>query len=128
MLYIALRVEWCKARARSLRWKEEVLLLCEELRRIKAFSQWKANWWRDQVNRRDGLSVELQEGLRAYALQHAKFEDDRAALVGARWDYVVEHAKGIRPDIPNLKTLFEEVLDIGRSYTEEEEEIVLENN
>ncbi|KAF9072844.1 hypothetical protein BDP27DRAFT_1216848, partial [Rhodocollybia butyracea] len=117
----ALRVEWCKARARSLRWKEEVLLLCEELRRMKEFSRWKAKWWKNQIGRRENLGKELQEGLTAYALQHAAFEEHQAELVSSRWDYVVEHAKGVRPDIPNLEILFENVLDIGHSYAEDED-------
>lgn len=118
---LALRVEWCKARARSLRWKEEVLLLCEEIRRMREFSLWKARWWRDQIGRREGISKELEEGMTAYALQHAVFEEKRAELVSARWDYLVEHAKGVRPDIPNLGALLEDVLDIGQRYGQDEE-------
>ncbi|KAF9067811.1 hypothetical protein BDP27DRAFT_1422543 [Rhodocollybia butyracea] len=95
----ALRVEWCKACAHSLRWKEEVLLLCEELRRMKEFSLWKARWWRGQVGHREGLSKELEEGVIAYALQHAVFEEKHAELA-----------------------LFDSVLDIGHSYADDEDE------
>ncbi|KAF8125287.1 hypothetical protein EV363DRAFT_1402521 [Boletus edulis] len=44
----ALRVEWCKVRARSHRWTEEVILLLEEMRRVKQFFDWKVQWWREQ--------------------------------------------------------------------------------
>ncbi|KAF9023539.1 hypothetical protein BDZ89DRAFT_955587, partial [Hymenopellis radicata] len=40
----ALRIEWCKARARKLRWQEEVELLLEEMRRIIEFHRWKGSW------------------------------------------------------------------------------------
>ncbi|KAH7903192.1 hypothetical protein BJ138DRAFT_1120622 [Hygrophoropsis aurantiaca] len=41
----ALRVEWCKARARTMRWTEEVELLFEEKRRILQFFEWQTQWW-----------------------------------------------------------------------------------
>ncbi|KAG2108890.1 uncharacterized protein F5147DRAFT_745615 [Suillus discolor] len=41
----ALCVEWVKARARALRWNEEVLLLKEEMWRTRAYLEWKARWW-----------------------------------------------------------------------------------
>ncbi|THU86912.1 hypothetical protein K435DRAFT_593756, partial [Dendrothele bispora CBS 962.96] len=41
----ALCVEWCKSRARMLRWREEVLLLNEELGRMSDYAMWKSEWW-----------------------------------------------------------------------------------
>ena len=41
----AMRIEWCKARARANRWTEEVDLLKEEMRRTEQFLEWHANWW-----------------------------------------------------------------------------------
>jgi hypothetical protein len=35
--YLALRVEWAKAKARAARWEEEVVLLDEEMRRVIQF-------------------------------------------------------------------------------------------
>lgn len=93
---------------------------------MKEFSLWKASWWKGQVARRDRVSKECQEGLKAYALQHAAFEEERAAIMCERWDYLVEHAKGVRPDIPNLGVLFETVLDIGHTYAEGEDDMGLE--
>ena len=46
VLYIlALRIEWCRVRARAMRWSEEVLLLREEMRRVLVFLEWQATWW-----------------------------------------------------------------------------------
>ncbi|KAG2104983.1 hypothetical protein BD769DRAFT_1612896 [Suillus cothurnatus] len=66
-----LRVEWCKSRARAHRWTEEVELLREEMRRVCAFFDWHAAWWRDQAGRRIGLDVAKLEGLEAYARRQA---------------------------------------------------------
>ena len=38
-------VEWAKARARVMRWKEELLLIQEEMRRVIAYHKWIADWW-----------------------------------------------------------------------------------
>ncbi|KAJ8494663.1 hypothetical protein ONZ45_g13153 [Pleurotus djamor] len=42
----ALRIEWCKARARAHRWQEECILLSEEMRRVVQFHMWQANVWK----------------------------------------------------------------------------------
>lgn len=69
-LLLALCIEWCKARARAMRWEEEVELLKEEQRRIVTFFEWQAHWWSSQRQRRDSESLDdpgLREGLAAYA-------------------------------------------------------------
>ncbi|KAF9492528.1 hypothetical protein BDN71DRAFT_1483780 [Pleurotus eryngii] len=43
---IAIRIEWCKARARAHRWQEECILLQEEMRRVKEFHRWQAGIWK----------------------------------------------------------------------------------
>ncbi|KAF8190101.1 hypothetical protein BJ912DRAFT_850370 [Pholiota molesta] len=40
-----LRSEWCKSRARSERFKEEVALLSEEMKRVLRFFTWKSDDW-----------------------------------------------------------------------------------
>ncbi|EIW81308.1 hypothetical protein CONPUDRAFT_153858 [Coniophora puteana RWD-64-598 SS2] len=40
-----IRVEWCKARARALRWTEETELLREEMRRTLVYIAWQSDWW-----------------------------------------------------------------------------------
>ncbi|KIK33973.1 hypothetical protein CY34DRAFT_98753 [Suillus luteus UH-Slu-Lm8-n1] len=62
------RIEWCKSRARALRWSEEVELLKEEMRRVLQFFAWQAAWWEEQGNRRVGECTAHIEGLQAYAV------------------------------------------------------------
>jgi hypothetical protein len=87
----ALRVEWCKARARAMRWSEEVRLLVEEMRRVLQFLQWRARFWEkradflqsdmdaaeqttiDLVGDRRLLAQRI-EGARAYGLRQAHIQ------------------------------------------------------
>jgi hypothetical protein len=78
LIYIvALRIEWCKSRARAMRWSEEVELLLEEMRRVQQFLRWHAHWWVFQGSRKESVSAEQLEGLIAYAGRQA---DQRRAL------------------------------------------------
>ncbi|KAJ7256755.1 hypothetical protein C8J57DRAFT_1650145 [Mycena rebaudengoi] len=85
----ALRIEWAKARARSLRWLEEVQLLEEEMRRIQQFLLWHGKWWREQVGRRDVDAVQ-KEGDTAYALRQAVLKETLAARFKEKWGGVEE--------------------------------------
>ncbi|KAF8869510.1 hypothetical protein BD779DRAFT_1390879, partial [Infundibulicybe gibba] len=42
----ALRIEWCKSRARAMRFTEEVELLTEEMRRVRRFLLWQEGYWK----------------------------------------------------------------------------------
>lgn len=66
------RIEWAKARARALRWTEEVNLLREEMCRIRVTLQARAEWWRLQGVPWEGLDPDMAEGVHAYALRQAK--------------------------------------------------------
>jgi hypothetical protein len=66
-----LRVEWCRARARALRWREEVQLLQEEMRRTVTHLFWKATWWDSQSEADVSISDDIQAGLKAYASKQA---------------------------------------------------------
>ncbi|KAL4261314.1 CxC2-like cysteine cluster KDZ transposase-associated domain-containing protein [Pleurotus pulmonarius] len=57
----ALRIEWCKARARAQRWQEECILLREEMSRVIKFHQWQADTWETRA-----IEATL-EGHKAYA-------------------------------------------------------------
>lgn len=83
--YIGLRVEWCKARARAMRWSEEVLLLQEEMRRVLAYHAWHARWWNDQAYRWSDLSAEQMEGVAAYAHRQAKVFRDMRGVCENAW-------------------------------------------
>ena len=45
LLLLALRVEWCKARACAHRWQEECLLLNEEMWQVLATFSWQSKKW-----------------------------------------------------------------------------------
>ncbi|KAJ7169278.1 hypothetical protein C8R43DRAFT_1085538 [Mycena crocata] len=72
----ALRIEWAKARARSLRWSEEVDLLEEEMCRITQFLMWRSDWWVEQVGRWEREDGPQLEGETAYAMRQAKLQAD----------------------------------------------------
>lgn len=75
----ALRIEWCKSRARAMRFSEEVELLLEENRRILQFFQWQESWWLIKAERKGDIPPMRREGSRAYALRQAAL---RAGLRG----------------------------------------------
>jgi hypothetical protein len=73
-LNASLRSEWTKAKARRDRWDEEWQLVQEEMRRVVAYLEWRASWWRQQGRRRKA-SKDTDEGTmlghRAYAEKQA---------------------------------------------------------
>ncbi|KAG1776918.1 hypothetical protein EV702DRAFT_1179602 [Suillus placidus] len=79
-----LRVEWCKARARMMRWKEEIELLEEEMRRVLRFLQWHALWW-DNVAHLRALAGAEKEGVVAYATRQAHIRRDLSAKFEISW-------------------------------------------
>ncbi|KAJ8518864.1 hypothetical protein ONZ45_g4098 [Pleurotus djamor] len=64
-----LRVEWAKSRARALRWQEEVLLVKEEMRRVRLSLQHEADEWRKRQASSPTITTDpdLSQGLSAYA-------------------------------------------------------------
>jgi hypothetical protein len=83
---IALRVEWCKALARSSRYIEEVMLLREEMRRTIAYGQTAAMQWENlAVAGLPGASAEVIEGRCAYAAEQAATERARCIDLQQRW-------------------------------------------
>ncbi|KAF7967636.1 hypothetical protein HWV62_33617 [Athelia sp. TMB] len=90
----ALRIQWCKARARAMRWSEEVLLIREEMSRVLAFLSWHSVWWDRQVGRRTDLTPEAAEGVSAYAHRQAairrKIRSSFDILWTTGWDSIVQ--------------------------------------
>lgn len=71
---IALRIEWCKSRARAMRFTEEVQLLQEEMMRVLRFFRWQESWWRSNgplIESKKDISNMRAEGLHAYAERQA---------------------------------------------------------
>ncbi|KAG7085674.1 hypothetical protein E1B28_003219 [Marasmius oreades] len=102
------------------------------MRRSVAYCQWQQKWWLGQVNRREGVSPWLQEGLEAYAVEHAEIEQERAAKWSASWSAIRERGKFIHEflseernnaSIPVLSQLWVDVeMDENVEYDDEEEE------
>ncbi|EMD32328.1 hypothetical protein CERSUDRAFT_68683 [Gelatoporia subvermispora B] len=91
----ALRIEWCKSRARAHRWSEECDLLQEEMRRVTAFHEWQAGWWIDRA----GVCVTLEqqreeeqdsyiEGSEAYARRQSRIRCQLQAKCTESWKSV----------------------------------------
>lgn len=104
----ALRVEWAKCKARASRWREEIMLLEEEMRRSIAYATWKANWWQQQAERRAQLDPRLggpdtclAEGLRAYALEHQQLELSMASQLEVAFQGIRERAATVLAQLEN---------------------------
>jgi hypothetical protein len=83
-----MQVEWVKARARMMRWKEEVLIVQEEMRRVLAYQRWKATWWKEHIflhsdpaisggisgyaHKQAAICLQLAEQCAVYWLPHLK--------------------------------------------------------
>lgn len=88
-----LRIEWCKSRARARRWSEEVTLLLEEMRRVKAFLEWQADWWDQRAQRWSGLERMQEEALAAYAKRQARIRQDMKARFTQQWEHAQRYAE-----------------------------------
>ncbi|TFK88753.1 hypothetical protein K466DRAFT_488291 [Polyporus arcularius HHB13444] len=83
-----LRVEWCKSRARAMRWSEEVELLQEEMRRTMAYHQWAAAHWSSLIDQTFVEQPDYREGANAYARRHAAMRESMRAYCEKSWRYV----------------------------------------
>lgn len=92
----AYRIQWLKSRANAARFREELMLLEEEMRRTIHFCHWKRDWWLERRTSRQVDSPSLAAGLHAYAEQQADIEQLRASQLTHRWGPVRERAKNVR--------------------------------
>lgn len=82
----AIRVEWCKARARRTRWGEEIVFLKEEARRVLRSLRHDEGRWRARAMAVvSGEDPSVSAGRRAYALKQADHRARLAASFRARW-------------------------------------------
>ena len=84
--FAAVRIEWAKARARYLRWTEEVMLLKEEMRRVRKTLEWRAAWWEQRQEGWEGQDEVMHEGIRAYAIRQADIQRGLRARFTRLWD------------------------------------------
>lgn len=75
-----------KSRARSMRWREELRLLPEEMRRTIQYHDWKASWWLSRADLRSSEEdAALREGLHAYAVRQAAIQRGLSERATALW-------------------------------------------
>ncbi|KAI0684667.1 hypothetical protein C8T65DRAFT_712959 [Cerioporus squamosus] len=87
----SLRVEWCKARARAHRWKEECVLVEEEMRRVVAYHKWAAKNWESRIGLNFQDRPDYYEGARAYALRQSSIRTRMHQLCSRSWTYASEN-------------------------------------
>jgi len=101
---LALRVEWCKARARAHRWQEECLLLLEEMRRVSATFSWQCEKWTKVARQLEATALSSsqtvpalaqadvmtqavkKEGKIAYAHRQAAIRNEMLNYCKLRWE------------------------------------------
>lgn len=84
----SMRPEWAKSQARMQRWEEEVLIIIEEMRRVIAYCEWKASWWRARGGLRcvaGAGDVSILEGVEAYAHKQAAMSETLASQCALYW-------------------------------------------
>ena len=81
----SMRVEWAKARARKIRWQEELLLVKEEMRRVIAYHEWRAGWWREQSSLRTNEDPSILSGISGYAHKQAAISIHMAEQCALYW-------------------------------------------
>lgn len=81
----ALRLEWCKARARAHRWHEECLLLEEEMRRVQESFMWEIEAWKRRANDAWSRADGNQDGQAAYALRQVDIRQSMLAHCRDVW-------------------------------------------
>jgi hypothetical protein len=84
-MFTGLRVEWAKSRARAARWKEDIKLLTEEMRRVLEFFQRRSEWWLSRRTARSDVSPELADGLSAYGVKQHSILQRMGRRFGAMW-------------------------------------------
>ena len=92
---VDLYVKWLCCRARAARWKEEIELLDEEMRRSIQFCEWKMSWWDSQKGQRKATPSHTAKGIVAYAAEQANAERQRAASWASHWVSIRKRAVAV---------------------------------
>ncbi len=77
--FTALRIEWCKSRARAQCWQEECELLTEEMRRVRVTFACYAQLWTTRTMLKD------LPGAKAYAFRQAALWNNLCEKAEAKW-------------------------------------------
>ncbi|KAJ6470096.1 hypothetical protein C8R47DRAFT_989021, partial [Mycena vitilis] len=124
----ALRVEWCKAFARGSRYREEIRLLSEEMRRTIASGESEIVMWKQRTQIEEvGASDELVEGRWAYAAKRMIREERTCAALRVKWGPILAKARQYLDNNAAVdQTLVSVELEPGDEMDREEEEARLE--
>jgi hypothetical protein len=80
-----MHIEWCKARAHTMRWAEEVELLKEEMQRILQYLEWEAVLWDKHAVEFHSSDDTEYEGCIAYAKWQADLHRSLALQFTHQW-------------------------------------------
>ncbi|KAJ7042214.1 hypothetical protein C8F04DRAFT_946055 [Mycena alexandri] len=136
-LHEAIRVEWCKAYSRANRWREDLVLVEEEMRRTLEYGRYAEAQWKARAEARTAMlgkasviEPEVLEGVRAYALEQADRERRIREKLEREWGPMrAKAAAYLRGE--DMSSLPDVVVDVdedqlrwaeARVYTEEEVE------
>ncbi|KAJ7661813.1 hypothetical protein B0H17DRAFT_1185128 [Mycena rosella] len=124
---VALRVEWCKAYARMRRWDEDVVLVEEEMHRTIQYGYWEAGEWLQRSVAREGtVTPELEEGLKAYALEQTHHKAKTCEKLLGDWACVREWGRAYltRETLPSdrMGTMNQPAVDDDEDDDAEDEE------
>ncbi|KAJ7433022.1 hypothetical protein B0H11DRAFT_1759384 [Mycena galericulata] len=92
-LHEALRVEWCKAYSRANRWREDLVIVEEEMRRTIVFGRFAERQWVQRAAARTQMLAQprrvmdpvVLEGVRAYAFEQADRERRTYEELERKW-------------------------------------------
>ena len=115
-----MRSEWAQTHARMCRWKEELLIIQEEMHRVLAFFEWRSMWWLNQANRRQNLECSVKSGIKAYAYKQSSLCLQMAARCAGFWLPVMKK-HGIIPAWGSKYGMAPSVVTQGGSLSEEDE-------
>ncbi|KAF9493807.1 hypothetical protein BDN71DRAFT_1394368 [Pleurotus eryngii] len=89
-----LHVEWVKVCACAERWREEVLLLEEEMQQSIAYREWKAMYWDNTATTRtrlpESVNLTLFEGVQVYARRQVSYEQQHIVMWKHQWAAIQE--------------------------------------
>jgi hypothetical protein len=122
-VFAGIRAEWAKTRARAARWREEVVLLDEEMHRALDYCWWRSQWWNSRVEIKKALAPHIAEGLSAYAREQQDAEQARALSWAAQWSAVRARAVSVlNGHLSSLPQLTVEITDDEEDGGEDEED------
>ena len=117
----SMRSEWAQTHARMCWWKEELLIIQEEMCQVIAFFEWRSTWWLEQANQRLNLEPSIKSGIVAYAHKQSSLCLRMAARCAGHWLLVMKK-HGIIPTWGSKYEVASSVATQGGSISEDEDE------